>query len=283
MGRATSRGAGWGGWWPRGAPEGRPVVPPRSGGARAPGCWCPPPGAPRWGAGGRPGAKAMCGVASSSLLRIAGIARGEDRDSDRAPAHRRAPPAAASRRQGRGGLAWARVRAQRGGATPHPAQAREGRARMCGGGGARARAHAPPSGGGRRKRCPSHCARGGAFGAPTSGMGGRRTRDVPTNKNMKQRKTAHLQKDLNRRQVARHFERKRQTLKTILHNLHLPPLKRFVVLLHKRGASPSKVRVRNRCVLTGRSRGIHKFFKISRIMIRDLAAKGLLPGVKKAS
>ena len=102
---------------------------------------------------------------------------------------------------------------------------------------------------------------------------------------MKQKKTAHLNKDFKRRQLVQHFEHKRQTLKTIQSNLHLPPLKRFSALaqLSKHNINSSKVRIRNRCVLTGRSRGIHKFFKISRIMIRDLAAKGLLPGVKKAS
>ena len=53
------------------------------------------------------------------------------------------------------------------------------------------------------------------------------------------------------------------------------------MLLSKLKANASPVKVRNRCVLTGRSRGVHKFFKISRIMIRDLAAKGLLSGLKK--
>lgn len=45
----------------------------------------------------------------------------------------------------------------------------------------------------------------------------------------------------------------------------------------------SYVKIRNRCVITGRSRGIYNYFKISRIMIRELASKGLLPGVKKAT
>ena len=45
----------------------------------------------------------------------------------------------------------------------------------------------------------------------------------------------------------------------------------------------SQSRIKNRCVLTGRSRGIYNYFKISRIMIKALAAKGLLPGIKKAT
>lgn len=42
-------------------------------------------------------------------------------------------------------------------------------------------------------------------------------------------------------------------------------------------------RVHNRCVLTGRPRGVHRFSRLSRIMVRQLAHHGLLPGVTKAS
>ena len=45
----------------------------------------------------------------------------------------------------------------------------------------------------------------------------------------------------------------------------------------------SSIRYRNRCVLTGRARGVHREYGLSRIMIRDLALAGELPGVKKAS
>ena len=45
----------------------------------------------------------------------------------------------------------------------------------------------------------------------------------------------------------------------------------------------SRVRVRNRCALTGRPRGYMGFFMISRIELRRLALSGELPGVKKAS
>ncbi|ADI13632.1 30S ribosomal protein S14 [Truepera radiovictrix] len=45
----------------------------------------------------------------------------------------------------------------------------------------------------------------------------------------------------------------------------------------------SKVRVKNRCALTGRSRGYLRAFGVSRIALRELAHAGLLPGVKKAS
>ena len=48
-----------------------------------------------------------------------------------------------------------------------------------------------------------------------------------------------------------------------------------------RDASPT--RAHNRCELTGRSRGFLRKFKISRIMLRELALAGKIPGLKKAS
>ena len=48
-----------------------------------------------------------------------------------------------------------------------------------------------------------------------------------------------------------------------------------------RNANPT--RVRNRCELTGRSRAYYRKFKLSRIMLRELANKGLIPGVTKSS
>jgi small subunit ribosomal protein S14 len=48
-----------------------------------------------------------------------------------------------------------------------------------------------------------------------------------------------------------------------------------------RDSSPT--RLRNRCQLTGRSRGVLRKFKVSRIMLRELALAGKIPGLKKAS
>ena len=45
----------------------------------------------------------------------------------------------------------------------------------------------------------------------------------------------------------------------------------------------SKVRLKNRCQLTGRPRGYVRYFGISRIMLRDMALNGKIPGLKKAS
>ena len=48
-----------------------------------------------------------------------------------------------------------------------------------------------------------------------------------------------------------------------------------------RNASP--VRLKNRCQLTGRPRGYMRYFGVSRVMFRDMALQGKIPGVKKAS
>jgi len=45
----------------------------------------------------------------------------------------------------------------------------------------------------------------------------------------------------------------------------------------------SKVRLKNRCQLTGRPRGYIRYFGLSRVMMRDMALNGKIPGVKKAS
>lgn len=54
-------------------------------------------------------------------------------------------------------------------------------------------------------------------------------------------------------------------------------------LLDKLPKNSSKVRLRNRCALTGRGRGYVRQFSISRIKFRDLASEGKIPGVTKAS
>lgn len=56
--------------------------------------------------------------------------------------------------------------------------------------------------------------------------------------------------------------------------------------VHKLSEKPrnsSKVRYRNRCEVTGRPRSFYRYFKMSRIALREHASSGLLPGVTKAS
>ncbi|HCT21819.1 MAG: 30S ribosomal protein S14 [Chitinophagaceae bacterium] len=53
--------------------------------------------------------------------------------------------------------------------------------------------------------------------------------------------------------------------------------------LDKLPKNASPVRLKNRCQLTGRPKGYMRFFGISRVMFRDMALNGKIPGVKKAS
>jgi small subunit ribosomal protein S14 len=53
--------------------------------------------------------------------------------------------------------------------------------------------------------------------------------------------------------------------------------------LAKLPKNSSKIRLHNRCSITGRPRGYMRQFGISRITFREMASKGLIPGVKKAS
>ena len=95
----------------------------------------------------------------------------------------------------------------------------------------------------------------------------------------------HIRKDTVRREMVQKNEHKRMALKIIQKNARLAGYKRFAasIRLSKFRKNSSKVKVRNRCVLTGRPRGVYNFFKISRIMVRELVSKGLLPNVKKAT
>lgn len=77
----------------------------------------------------------------------------------------------------------------------------------------------------------------------------------------------------------------RLKLKSVIMNRNLPAEERFSAQL-KLSAMPrmsSSTRIRNRCMITGRARGVYRKFNISRIMLREMAAEGLIPGVRKAS
>ena len=77
----------------------------------------------------------------------------------------------------------------------------------------------------------------------------------------------------------------REKLKSVIMNRDLAPEERFTAQL-RLAAMPrtsSATRIRNRCMITGRARGTYRKFNISRIMLREMAAEGLIPGVRKAS
>ena len=54
-------------------------------------------------------------------------------------------------------------------------------------------------------------------------------------------------------------------------------------VLHHSSKNAAHTRIKNRCIISGRSKGVYRFCKLSRIRIRELAGKGLLTGVTKAS
>ncbi len=53
--------------------------------------------------------------------------------------------------------------------------------------------------------------------------------------------------------------------------------------LQKLPKNSSPVRLKNRCMFTGRSRGFHRKFGVSRLVLREMALRGEIPGLKKAS
>jgi small subunit ribosomal protein S14 len=53
--------------------------------------------------------------------------------------------------------------------------------------------------------------------------------------------------------------------------------------LHKLPRNSSKIRTHNRCSITGRPKGYMRQFGVSRIVFREMASNGLIPGIKKAS
>ena len=98
-------------------------------------------------------------------------------------------------------------------------------------------------------------------------------------------KTSSIQRNLKRIKLVKKFLKKRESLKKIIKNKKLPLEERFAAQLKlaKIPRNSAKVRIRNRCEITGRPRGVYRKLKISRIALRDLASKGKIPGMTKSS
>lgn len=94
-----------------------------------------------------------------------------------------------------------------------------------------------------------------------------------------------IRRDIKRRRIVKNFEIERAFLKATTSAQNIKKADRFLAQrkLAKMQRDGSPTRIRNRCNITGRSRGITKYFGISRIKIRDLVSMGLLPGVRKSS
>jgi small subunit ribosomal protein S14 len=94
-----------------------------------------------------------------------------------------------------------------------------------------------------------------------------------------------VEKDKKRRCLFYKHEKKRVILKALLQNENLSRGTRWKIShkLSSLSRNSCLSRVRNRCVLSGRPRGIQNYFKMSRIMLRDGISNGRIPGITKSS
>ena len=98
-------------------------------------------------------------------------------------------------------------------------------------------------------------------------------------------KTSSIEKNNRRRKMAKKFAGRRARLKAIAYDKELPLEERFEAQLKlaQLPRNSSATRIRNRCEITGRSRAYYRKLKMSRIALRDLGSKGLIPGLVKSS
>ena len=98
-------------------------------------------------------------------------------------------------------------------------------------------------------------------------------------------KLSSINKKERRKKLVERYAAKYAKLKAVANDKSKDDTERMIARLKMaelpRNANPT--RVRNRCELTGRSRAYYRKFRLSRIMLRDLANKGLIPGVTKSS
>ncbi|MGB0632658.1 MAG: 30S ribosomal protein S14 [Alphaproteobacteria bacterium] len=98
-------------------------------------------------------------------------------------------------------------------------------------------------------------------------------------------KKSAIERNRKRDRMAKKYEARRNRLKEIADNRDLPMEERFQARLKlaKLPRNSAKVRVQNRCEVTGRPRGVYRKFKMSRIALRELASNGQVPGMVKSS
>lgn len=98
-------------------------------------------------------------------------------------------------------------------------------------------------------------------------------------------KKSSIEKNERRKRMAKGKAETRAALKAIIMNREAPFEERMQAQfkLAKLPRNSAKVRIRNRCELSGRARGYHRKLRLSRIALRDLASRGELPGVIKSS
>jgi small subunit ribosomal protein S14 len=98
-------------------------------------------------------------------------------------------------------------------------------------------------------------------------------------------KTSSVEKNKYRRKLVAQYAAKRAELRAVTRDRTREPEERFeaTLALAALPRNSARVRVRNRCSLTGRPRGYHRKFGLSRIALRELGSAGQIPGLVKAS
>jgi small subunit ribosomal protein S14 len=98
-------------------------------------------------------------------------------------------------------------------------------------------------------------------------------------------KRALINREQKRRETVKKFAAKRAELNAIIGNQRAPDEERDAarLQLQKLPRDSSPVRLRNRCRLTGRPRGVFRKFGLARNKLRDIAMRGEIPGITKAS
>ena len=98
-------------------------------------------------------------------------------------------------------------------------------------------------------------------------------------------KKSAVEKNNKRKRIGAARSARRAALNAIIADKNVPMEERFqaVLKLSEEPRDSSKIRVRNRCEVSGRPRGYDRKLKMSRIALRDLASLGQVPGVVKSS
>ncbi|MBN9022887.1 MAG: 30S ribosomal protein S14 [Rhizobiales bacterium] len=98
-------------------------------------------------------------------------------------------------------------------------------------------------------------------------------------------KTSAIYRDKKRRKMVARFAERRAELKQAVKDESLSMEDRFQASLKlaELPRNSSKVRIRNRCEVTGRPRAYYRKLKVSRIALRELGSAGMIPGLVKSS
>jgi small subunit ribosomal protein S14 len=98
-------------------------------------------------------------------------------------------------------------------------------------------------------------------------------------------KKSSIEKNNRRRRMAKKFSGRRTRLKAIANDKTKPIEERFAASLKlaEMPRNSSATRIRNRCEMSGRPRAYYRKHKLSRIALRELGSKGMIPGLLKSS